>query len=84
MAGLGRREIGNSTAERVENAQTHVKSKKKWRSKKPLGVLRTRDRRLRQRRQNGSKKASAHGAGVTFRHTENRKGLRYNDRSVYP
>jgi hypothetical protein len=28
MAGLGRREIGNSTAERVENSQTHVKSKK--------------------------------------------------------
>ena len=51
---------------------------------KPLGVLRTQGRWLRQRRQNGSKKASAHGAGGTFRHADNREGLRYNDRSVYP
>jgi hypothetical protein len=61
-----------------------MSNRKKWRSKKPLGVLRTRGRRLNQRRQNGSKKASAHGAGGTLGHTENRKGLRYNDRSVYP
>jgi hypothetical protein len=61
-----------------------MSNRKNGGQKKPLGVLRTRGRRLNQRRQNGSKKASAHGAGGTLGHTENRKGLRYNDRSVYP
>jgi hypothetical protein len=84
MAGLGRRKIGNSTAERVENAQTHVKSKKNGGQKSRLGCCTPGTVGSGNGGKTAQKKASAHGAGVTFRHTENRKGLRYNDRSVYP
>jgi hypothetical protein len=56
-----------------------MSNRKKWQSTKAAWALRTHGRQFRQRRYNGSKKASAHGAGGTFRCTENRKWLRYND-----
>jgi hypothetical protein len=61
-----------------------MSDRKNGSQQKPLWALRTQGRQFRQRRDNGSKKASAHGAGGTFRCTENHKGLRYNDQSVYP
>jgi hypothetical protein len=80
-----------SAGEKSETARLSVlkmrklmSNRKKWQSTKAAWALRTHGRQFRQRRYNGSKKASAHGAGGTFQCTENRKWLRYNDQSVYP
>jgi hypothetical protein len=61
-----------------------MSDRKNGSQQKPLWALRTQGLSAQTTARHRLKKSQRAGAGGNFRHPENRKGLRYNDLSVYP